>query len=169
MASIIDKAKEPNQGDLLEIEKYTNGLIRFIETSATPITIGIQGKWGSGKTLLLNTIRGELCDQEGTKHYPVWLNTWEYSILSEPDETLVKIIIGLIDQIGLLTKKSSKDSFKKVSAIGKSLLSRASKAGDVIGMAAGVASDAVDMSASECSSTIGRNRSRSVAYSRAVY
>jgi len=148
VASIIDKAKEPNQGDLLEIEKYTNGLIRFIETSATPITIGIQGEWGSGKTSLLNTIRDELCDQEGTKHYPVWLNTWEYSLLSEPDETLVKIIIGLIDQIGLLTKKSSEDSFKKVSAIGKSLLSRASKAGGVIGMAAGVASDAVDINAS---------------------
>jgi len=149
VASIIDKAKEPNQGDLLEIEKYTDGLIRFIETSATPITIGIQGEWGSGKTSLLNTIRDELCDQEGTKHYPVWLNTWEYSLLSEPDETLVKIIIGLIDQIGLLTKKSSEDSFKKVSAIGKSLLSRASKAGGVIGMAAGVASDAVDMNASD--------------------
>jgi len=149
VASIIDKAKEANQGDLLEIEKYTDGLVRFIETSATPITIGIQGEWGSGKTSLLNTIRDELCDKEGAKHYPVWLNTWEYSLLSEPDETLVKIIIGLIDQIGLLTKKSSEDSFKKVSSIGKSLLSRASKAGGVIGMAAGVASDAVDMNASD--------------------
>jgi ABC-type phosphonate transport system ATPase subunit len=148
VASIIDKAKEPNQGDLLEIEKYTNGLIRFIETSATPITIGIQGEWGSGKTSLLNTVRDELCDQGGAKHYPIWLNTWEFSLLSEPDETLIKIIIGLIDQIGELTKKDSEDSFKRVSLISKSLLARASKAGGVLGMAAGVASDAVDMNAS---------------------
>jgi len=48
MASIVDKPKESTQNDLLEIEKYTDGLIKFISTSATPITIGIQGEWGSG-------------------------------------------------------------------------------------------------------------------------
>jgi len=154
MASIVDKPKESKQSDLLEIEKYTNGLIKFIETSATPITIGIQGEWGSGKTSLLNTIREDLCDKNGAKHYAVWLNTWEYSLLSEPDETLIKIIIGLIDQIGTLTKKSSEESFKKVSEIGKSLLARASKAGGVLGMAAGVASDAVEAKSSEGESSI---------------
>ena len=46
MASIVDKPKESSQGDLLEIERYTNGLIKFISTSATPITIGVQGEWG---------------------------------------------------------------------------------------------------------------------------
>ena len=96
MASIVDKPKESNQGDLLEIEKYTNGLIKFIESSATPITIGVQGEWGSGKTSLLNTIREDLCDKTGSKHYAVWINTWEYSLLSNPDETLIKIIIKII-------------------------------------------------------------------------
>ena len=143
MASIVDKPKESHQGDLLEIEKFTNGLIKFIESSSTPITIGVQGEWGSGKTSLLNTIREDLCDKDGAQHYAIWLNTWEYSLLSDADETLIKIIIGLIDQIGLLTKKTSEESFKKVSAIGKSLLSRASRAGGVIGVAAGVASDVV--------------------------
>ena len=145
MASIVDKPKESNQDDLLAIEKYTKGLIKFIESSATPITIGVQGEWGSGKTSLLNTIKQDLCDKDGAEHYAVWLNTWEYSLLSEPDETLIKIIIGLIDQIGILTKKSSEDSFKKVSSIGRSLLSRASKAGGVLGLAAGVASDAAEL------------------------
>jgi len=146
VASIVDKPKRSDQSDLLEIEKYTNGLISFIETSATPITIGIQGEWGSGKTSLLNTIREDLCDTGNAKHYGVWLNTWEYSLLSEPDETLIKIIIGLIDQIGSLTKKSSEDSFKKVASIGRSLLSRASKTSGVIGLAAGVANDAISTS-----------------------
>ncbi len=141
MASIVDKPKESNQGDLLEIEKYTNGLIKFIESSATPITIGVQGEWGSGKTSLLNTIREELCDKTGSEHYAVWINTWEYSLLSNPDETLIKIIVGLIEQIGKITKNSSEDSFKKVSTIGKSLLARASGAGGVLGMVAGVAND----------------------------
>ena len=73
MASIVDKPKESTQNDLLEIEKYTDGLIKFISTSATPITIGIQGEWGSGKTSLLNTIKEDLCDKSSSEHYSVWL------------------------------------------------------------------------------------------------
>ena len=81
MASVVDKPKESKQDDLLEIEKYTNGLIKFIESSATPITIGVQGEWGSGKTSLLNTINEDLCDKQGANHYAVWINTWEYSLI----------------------------------------------------------------------------------------
>ena len=143
MASIIDKPKESSQGDLLEIEKYTNGLVKFIETSATPITIGVQGEWGSGKTSLLNTIREDLCDKDGANHYAVWLNTWEYSLLSEPDETLIKIIVGLIEQVSALTKKDSEEAVKKLGMFARSLLKQAKGAGGVLGMAAGVTSDIV--------------------------
>jgi len=122
MASIVDKPKESNQGDLLEIEKYTNGLIKFIESSATPITIGVQGEWGSGKTSLLNTIKQDLCDKEGAEHYAIWLNTWEYSLLSSPDETLIKIISGLVSQIGELTKNQNSENGKKAAAALGSLM-----------------------------------------------
>jgi len=149
MASVVDQAKLSSQEDLLEIEKYTKGLIKFIDNSATPITIGIQGEWGSGKTSLLNTIREALCEREGARHYAIWLNTWEYSLLSEADETLIKIVVGLIEQIGTLTQKTSGDSFKKVSAISKALLFRVSKSGGMVGMAAGVAADMVDGISSE--------------------
>ena len=116
MASIIDKPKESSQNDLLEIEKYTDGLIKFINTSSTPITIGVQGEWGSGKTSLLNTIKEDLCDKDGAKHYPVWINTWKYSLLSSPDETLIKIISGLVNQIGELTKNKNSERSKKLFA-----------------------------------------------------
>ena len=114
MASIVDRPKISSEGDLLEIEKYTNGLIQFIEHSATPITIGVQGEWGSGKTSLLNTIKQDLCDKEGAEHYPIWINTWKYSLLSSPDETLIKIISGLVNQIGELTKNQSSEKSKKL-------------------------------------------------------
>jgi len=114
MASIVDRPKASSEGDLLEIEKYTNGLIQFIEHSATPITIGVQGEWGSGKTSLLNTIKQDLCDKESAEHYPVWINTWKYSLLSSPDETLIKIISGLVNQIGELTKNQSSEKSKKL-------------------------------------------------------
>jgi ABC-type phosphonate transport system ATPase subunit len=112
MASIVDRPKKEDKDDLLGIEKYTKGLINFIEHSETPITIGIQGEWGSGKTSLLNTIKYELCEKEDAKFYPIWLNTWEYSLLSSPDETLIKIISGLVLQISELADTSTKEKLK---------------------------------------------------------
>ena len=109
MASVVDKPKEHSQNDLLEIQKYTDGLIKFISSSATPITIGVQGEWGSGKTSLLNTIKEELCDKDGAEHFPIWINTWKYSLLSSPNETLMQIISGLVFKIGKLNQGGSKD------------------------------------------------------------
>jgi len=130
MASIVDRPKESTEGDLLEIEKYTNGLIKFIESSATPITIGVQGEWGSGKTSLLNTIKEDLCDRNGAKFYPIWVNTWEYSLLSSPDETLIKIISGLVGQVAVETNTENSEKTKKLWG----LMSKVAKgAADIVG------------------------------------
>lgn len=153
MASIVDKPKESNQGDLLEIEKYTNGLIKFIESSDTPITIGVQGEWGSGKTSLLNTIKQDLCDKEGAEHYAIWLNTWEYSLLSSPDETLIKIISGLVSQIGELTKNQNSESGEKaVAALGSLMKGFGGVMGGFGGKAIEMAGDAIEASTTNKSS-----------------
>ncbi len=145
MASIVDKPKGSDQVDLLEIEKYTNGLIKFISTSATPITIGVQGEWGSGKTSLLNTIKEDLCDKENAQHYSVWLNTWEYSLLSSPDETLIKIVSGLVLQIGKITKKPTTEKGKKAAgAIGSLLKGLGGGVGGVAGKAMQMTGEVID-------------------------
>jgi ABC-type lipoprotein export system ATPase subunit len=46
---------------LFGISKYESGLIEFIRNSDTPITIAIQGEWGSGKTSLMNSLQNILC------------------------------------------------------------------------------------------------------------
>ena len=53
---IVDEPLEKRGEDSLKIKKYSNALVTFIKNSLTPMTIGIQGSWGSGKTSLLNTI-----------------------------------------------------------------------------------------------------------------
>ena len=57
---IVDEPLVKKGEDLLKIKRYSNALIKFIKNSQTPITVGIQGEWGSGKTSLLNTIYAEL-------------------------------------------------------------------------------------------------------------
>ena len=76
-------------------DKYVKGLVNFIERSAAPITIALKGEWGSGKTSLMNRLHNDLCS-ENKNFIGVKINTWEYSMLATPEETVVKIIIQLV-------------------------------------------------------------------------
>lgn len=145
MASIVDRPKESQEQDLLGIDKYTNGLIKFIDESATPLTIGIQGEWGSGKTSLLNTIKEDLCDAEKAKHFSIWINTWEYSLLSTPDETLVKIISGLVTQIGeLITNRTTEKGKKAAGTVGFLMKNLGSSLGGIAGKTVQIAGEAIE-------------------------
>ena len=77
------------------VEGYIKGLERFIEHAATPLTIALQGEWGSGKTSLMNRLYNDLC-AEGKGFIGININTWEYSMLSSPEETVIKIISCLL-------------------------------------------------------------------------
>ena len=52
MASITDKPIAKLEQDSLNIQKYSNSLSKFIKNSDTPITIGLQGEWGTGIILV---------------------------------------------------------------------------------------------------------------------
>lgn len=86
-------------------EHYVNGLIKFIENSEAPITIALQGEWGSGKTSLMNKLEQRLCGEDG-KFIGVNINTWEYSMLASQEVTIVKILQKLV---GALAEPSMKE------------------------------------------------------------
>jgi hypothetical protein len=77
------------------VEGYVKGLERFIGNAATPLTIALQGEWGSGKTSLMNRLNNDLC-AEGKDFIGININTWEYSMLASPEETVIKIIGKLV-------------------------------------------------------------------------
>lgn len=93
----------------LGVEGYVKGLERFIEHAATPLTIALQGEWGSGKTSLMNRIYNDLCS-DSKEYIGININTWEYSMLSSPEETVVKIIGELIHALS----KEDPDASSKV-------------------------------------------------------
>lgn len=97
--SIIDTPEKAEEVDLLGIDRYKSGLVRFIKSSNTPITIALQGEWGSGKTSLMNTLKNELCDEDSAFFIPVWLNTWQYSLMKDAESALISIIRGLTEEI----------------------------------------------------------------------
>lgn len=61
--------------DLFNVEVYVNALCSFIRSCDTPMTISIQGDWGSGKTSMMNMMKANL---QGAV-WPIWFNTWQFS------------------------------------------------------------------------------------------
>lgn len=70
-----DKPVERIDEDLFNVEVYVNALCSFIRSCETPMTISIQGDWGSGKTSMMNMMMANL---QGTV-WPIWFNTWQFS------------------------------------------------------------------------------------------
>lgn len=108
---IIPRLKLPGaeNPDRLGTGGYAVSLAEFIRSCETPMTIGIQGEWGSGKTSLLNMIREDIEEAERT-HYKsvikgseeyktIWVNTWEHSLMRTPEECLLSIIEEIIEEI----------------------------------------------------------------------
>ena len=96
MLGITDEPIKSFEQDTLNLEHYVAALLEFIKTTDTPMTIGVQGQWGSGKTSMLNSIKKHL-DSE-TEYRQIWINSWELSILCSPEETLIKVIEEIVDE-----------------------------------------------------------------------
>lgn len=88
-------ADSPTTNDLLGYKRFTEPIIRRIINAtgkSTPLTIGIYGEWGSGKTSFLKMIDEALQKQN---IYPVWFNAWKYD---QEDNLWSALIQTILDQ-----------------------------------------------------------------------
>jgi len=104
MVGIVDQALPQGEKDDLKISSYKDALVDFIKRTDTPMTIGVQGEWGSGKTSLLNQIWADLessnKDDDSVDDFKqIWINSWEHSLLCSPEECLMKIINEIISEL----------------------------------------------------------------------
>lgn len=125
-SSITDIPRNVKEGekDNFGIEPFERGLIRFIESTNTPITIALQGEWGSGKTSLMNSLTESLSKKGDTnaRYHSVWLNTWEHALMKDAETTLIEIITGLIREITQIAKVDETQTnkmLKRVWNVGK--------------------------------------------------
>lgn len=132
-SSIIDVPRIQGQDDLFGIERYQDALCEFIKMADTPMTIALQGEWGSGKTSLMNTLRFALCDDHGAPFYGIWLNTWQHSLMNSPENTLIKIIEGLTADIIRIISKEHETKAKEMATKALRFFKKASVAVAKIG------------------------------------
>ena len=114
---IVDRPNKDLSKDLLNIYPHAESLSIFIKQCDSPITIGIQGEWGSGKTSLMYLIQNSLKEKDSSDHkvLSVWINAWEHSLFSSPQDILFKVLSDLVNQILPHTSKPAQfgDNFKK--------------------------------------------------------
>jgi photosystem II stability/assembly factor-like uncharacterized protein len=74
---LSDQPLGPGDRDRLKFSEIALGIANFLRNSRTkpPMTLAVTGKWGSGKTSLMNLVRGELA-RFGVR--PVWFNAWHH-------------------------------------------------------------------------------------------
>ncbi|HOC30497.1 MAG TPA: P-loop NTPase fold protein [Treponemataceae bacterium] len=93
--------------DTLGIGDYADSLAKFIQNCDSPMTIAIQGDWGSGKTSMMNLIREKIKKNV----IPVWFNTWQYSQFDMGGYLSISLISSLLEEIK--PEKNITDSLKK--------------------------------------------------------
>ena len=106
------RKNDGSNNDILETESYARALAKFSIECGTPLTIGVQGEWGSGKTSMLHMMQDIIENEDvkcgrttckGSEAYKIiWVNTWEHSLLKTPEESLISVIEEIINEISLI-------------------------------------------------------------------
>lgn len=104
MLGSTDVPTENVEHDLFHINTYIDGLSTFIKECATPMTVSIQGDWGSGKTSMMNMICKKISDEV----YPIWFNTWQFSQFDMGDNLVFSMMEMLLDKLGCEEKMITK-------------------------------------------------------------
>lgn len=146
-SSIIDVPRKHTQADLFGISVYQDALVKYIRLTDTPITIALQGEWGSGKTSLMNLLRYNLCEVDDAPYYSIWINTWQYSLMKSPSQTIISILEGIINQIGALNPNEQKwaESKRKIGGLFKKMASVGTKvAAGAVGIDGGLVDELFD-------------------------
>lgn len=103
-----------NNATHFNFDIYASSLAKIIlnKENQTPFTIAINGKWGSGKTTLMQTLRNQLDSSRPNARTrqvkTVWFDAWKYS---ECDSMLAALVSEILEEMGrrnLLDKLKAK-------------------------------------------------------------
>ena len=77
--------------DRLEFGGLARGISRFLRNPATqpPLTLAINGRWGSGKSSLMQLVCADL---RRNGHRPIWFNAWHH----QKEEHLFAALLGAV-------------------------------------------------------------------------
>lgn len=101
--------------DNFNIERYINGLTSFIKNCNTPITMAIQGDWGTGKTSIMSMVKNKIEKENNGDIHLVWFNTWQFSQFNMGDQLPLLMMSKLVGAVGDKNSEASQ-KVKKILA-----------------------------------------------------
>ena len=136
-SNIIDQPAQADE-DRLNMRAYGDALSEFIVNAQSPLTIALQGEWGSGKTSLMNYLKKKLVDDDGAPYHGVWINTWQYAVLSDPTQAILRMLAGIVEQVSSRGEAVQPEDRKRVmkSFTKLALVACGNLAGNAIGLGA---------------------------------
>lgn len=98
--------------DQLGTDKQQDGLVNFMRNCSTPMTIAIQGGWGTGKTSMMQQLKKKLeNDHFGSA---LWFPTWQFAVIGEQDRLLMDLLMLLCCKLEEKYSKLDKKIFDEV-------------------------------------------------------
>ena len=115
----------PTVKDEFMIDKYILGLSNFITGCETPLTLAIQGDWGTGKTSIMYQVEEKLKEKSSSnskrKIKTIFFNTWQYSQFDMDKDLAVTLITDLIDELEVTDVNKIENLKKSLAVITKSM------------------------------------------------
>ncbi|MBR6476831.1 MAG: AAA family ATPase, partial [Lachnospiraceae bacterium] len=95
---ITDVPHAIDDDDVLEVRKYVKGLENFIRNCPTPMSIALQGDWGTGKTTFLKTMENDF-KKHKDEIKTIYFNTWQYSQFNQADKLYESLLNNIMTQL----------------------------------------------------------------------
>ncbi|MCL2882782.1 MAG: P-loop NTPase fold protein [Coriobacteriia bacterium] len=102
--------------DALDLSSAASALVDFIRMSDTPLTISVQGEWGTGKTSLLKMMESKLINDP--KMNTIMIDSWEHFLGNTTQGNAEQIIVAIINS---LTQLQSSTPAQKLATTGRAL------------------------------------------------
>lgn len=98
-----------SEEDNLGLGRYYDGLTTFIRQCETPMTISIEGDWGTGKTTAMKMVEKRLQekgkDNDPSLYHTIWFHTWAYDSLDLDDNLYILLLSKLLCKLDELSGK----------------------------------------------------------------
>ena len=120
------------RADKLGLGPYAESLAEFIRRCDTPLTVAIQGDWGTGKTSLMYMVQEVLQHSTGGDRIkPIWFHTWQYSQFTTHASLSVSLLSSLLRQISGPENPVLKASMQVLGRLAKPAINAALRLGNL--------------------------------------